>query len=202
MKVPIKRGSSPSRPRYKDDRVTDIAIAVIMNHGDEIERMVRRRERESSSQYELATEVENDLRAYLVNVFGDAFRLLADTPSTKGMQSLIPMTEAVDFDRVMSSVMKEFGQTPMTSSTMDLYFNMGGKTFRLVVPDMGGIIPSVEEYDRVNGTEFIYQVDGDAWYKAGRRAPANAVTIRRMEDAYDAIHADRRPRKRSGGSRR
>ena len=51
---------------------------------------------------------------------------------------------------------------------------------------------------RVNGTEFAYDVDGEAWYKAGRRAPVNAVTIHRMEDAYDAIRAVRRPRTKPG----
>ena len=198
MRVPTRRGPTTSKPGRKDDRVTDIALSVIMNHGDEIERMVRRCERESLSQYELATEVENELRAYLVNAFGDAFRLLVDTPSTRGMQSFIPMTDGIDHDRLVSEVMREFGRKPLSGSTMDLYFDMGGKTFRLVVPDMGGIAASIEEYDRVNGTEFVYDVDGEAWYKAGRRAPANAVTIHRMEDAYDAIRAVRRPRTKPG----
>ena len=195
MKAPVKRRQA-TRPNGKDDFATEVAIHVIRSNKDEIAKMVRRYEKASKSQYELATEVKRELDNYVINVFGEAARALANNPRTAAMRTFIPPSFKVDYDRVLSVVMDEFGSGPLNNSTIDLYFDMGGKTFRIEAPDMGDIMSSVEEYDRVNGTEFADMVRNDAWYTAGRRTPPGAITIREFDDARDAIHTESRPGKR------
>lgn len=195
MKAPVKK-RTVTRPNGKDDFATEVAIEIVRSNRDEIAKMVRRYEKTSKSQYELATEVKRELDNYIINVFGEGVRALASNPRTVAMRAFIPPSFKVDYDRVLSVVMDEFGSGAPDNPTIDLYFDMGGKTFRIEAPDMGDIMSSVEEYDRVNGTEFADMVREDAWYTAGRRTPPGAITIREFDDAYDEIHTDSRPGKR------
>lgn len=195
MRAPVKKRTA-SKPKDSDDFATEVAIKIIRSNKDEIAKMVRRHEKESKSQYELATELKRELDNYIGNAFFEAARALAGNPKTAAMQAFIPPSFKVDYDKLLSLVMDEMGKSPLNNSTIDLYFDMGGKTFRIEAPDMGDLVSSVEEYDRVNGTEFADMVENDAWYTAGRRTPSGAITIRRFDDAYDAIHAESRQRNR------
>ena len=168
---------------------TELALRVMNAHSDEISRMVTERVKTSKSDYETFTGLENDLGNFMASVFADAWHSLRNNPATAGTEFVIPPFVGADLKALVREAIDRYGKGALNDATTNLYFDMGGLTFRLEVPDMGDITSSIEEYDRVNGTEFSDMVDTDAWYAAGRRPPSNAITIYRFDEAYDKIHA-------------
>lgn len=182
-----RRSQSAPKSRF-DDNITELALHVMEAHSDEISKLVDKRMRTSKSDYEIVTELEDDIVLFVINVFGLAWRVLRDNPETAGMEFAIPGFVNVDRQRLVREAMDRYGEGAIESPSMDVFFDMGGMTFRLEVPDMGDIKSSVEEYDRVNGTEFSDLVDEGWWYKAGRRSPSDAITVHRFDEVYDEIH--------------
>ena len=188
---------------------TELALKVMDAHSDEISSMVAERVKTSKSDYETFTGLENDLGNFMANVFADAWHSLRNNPATAGTEFVIPPFVGADLKALVREAIDRYGKGTLNDATVNLYFDMGGLTFCLVAPGMGDIASSVEEYDRVNGTEFSDMVDADAWYTAGRRPLSNAITIYRFDEAYDKIHAAsrvnrnrRRPARESNATRK